>query len=215
MLEVPVYNIEGKKIDTVKIEDSVFGLTVNVDLVKQAVVAYQANRRQGTACGKGRGEVSGSTRKLFRQKGTGYARRGNIRTHVLKGGGMAFAKKPRDFGKTLPKKMRRAALRSAILAKILGEDLLVVDGLNADQPKTRTMVNVLKNLGIERSCLLTLAERDRNLYLSGRNIPGIKVQIVEELNAFDIAVSQKMLVTAEAMKKLVSVKPATVQEAKA
>lgn len=215
MLEVPVYNIDGKKIDTVKIDESVFGSTVNVDLVKQAVVAYQASRRQGTASGKGRGEVSGSTRKIFRQKGTGYARRGNIRTNILRGGGMAFAKKPRDFGKTLPRKMRRAALRSAILAKILGEDMLVVDGLKADQPKTSAMAGVLKNLGIERSCLLTLAERDRNLYLSGRNIPGITVRIVEELNALDVAVVQKMLVTAEAMKKLAAPEPAKVQEAKA
>ena len=213
MFEVPVYNIDGQKIDTVKIDESVFGSTVNVDLLKQAIVAYQGSRRQGTASGRGRGEVSGSTRKLFRQKGTGYARRGNIRTHVLRGGGMAFAKKPRDFGKALPRKMRRAALRSAILAKILGEDLLVVAGLKADQPKTSAIADVLKKLGIQRSCVLTLAERDRNLYLSGRNIPGVIVRIVEELNALDVAVAQKMLVTAEAMEMLAGTKPAEVQEA--
>ncbi len=213
MFEVPVYNIDGQKIDTVKIDESVFGSTVNVDLLKQAIVAYQGSRRQGTASGRGRGEVSGSTRKLFRQKGTGYARRGNIRTNIMRGGGMAFAKKPRDFGKALPRKMRRAALRSAILAKILGEDLLVVAGLKADQPKTSAIADVLKKLGIQRSCVLTLAERDRNLYLSGRNIPGVIVRIVEELNALDVAVAQKMLVTAEAMEMLAGTKPAEVQEA--
>jgi large subunit ribosomal protein L4 len=204
MLEVPVYNTEGNKVSTLQVDEQIFGGTVNVPLLKQAVVAYHANRRQGTVKTKGRGEVEGSTRKLYAQKHTGNARRGPIRTNVMRGGGMAFAKVNRDFRKKFPKSMRHAALHSAILAKILGNDLLVVEGLQASAPKTKTMVAVLKNLKIQRSCLLTLAERDRNIYLSARNISRLAVMITGDLNAFDIATRQKMLVTSEAMKALMT-----------
>ena len=204
MLEVPVYNTDGEKIETLKVDEEVFGGTVNVALLKQAIVAYHANRRQGTAATKGRGEVEGSTKKLFRQKGTGFARRGPRRTNLLRGGGVAFAKKRRDFRKALPKKMRRRALESAILAKILGDDLMVLDGLQMDAPRTGRMAGVLGNLKINRSCLLTLAERDRNIYLSARNIPDLTVRVTEELNAFDVATRQKMVVTSGAMKALMA-----------
>ena len=199
MLEVTVYNTAGEKIDTLRVDEALLGGTVNVALLKQAVVAYHANRRQGTAANRGRSQVEGSTRKLFRQKGTGNARRGNVRTNVLRGGGVAFAKKKRDFGKGLPKKMRRAALRSAILAKILGEDLLVIDGLKVDEPKTKVVADVLDKLKINRSCLLTLAEHDPVLYRSARNIPDVTVRVAGAISAFDVATRQKMLVTREAM----------------
>lgn len=203
MLEVPVYNISGQKIDTLKVDEQVLGGTVNAALVKQAVVAYHANQRQGTAQTKSRADVAGSTRKLYHQKGTGNARRGNVRTNVMKGGGMAFAKRTRDFRQTLPKKMRQAALKSAILAKLLGSDLMVLDGLNLDAPKTAQMAKVLQALQINRSCLLTLAQRDANVYLSSRNLPDLTVRIAEELNAYDVATRQKMIVTLDAMKALV------------
>lgn len=202
MLEVTVYNTQGQKIDTLKVDEEIFGGTVNVSLLKQAIVTYHANRRQGTVKTKGRGEVEGSTKKLFNQKHTGNARRGPIRTNVMRGGGMAFGKRPRDFRKDFPKSMRKAALKSAILAKLLGNDLMVVDGLKADAPKTKTLAAVMKNLKINRSCLLTLAQRDPNLYLSARNLPDITVMIAEDLNAFDIATRQKMLVTSDAMKAM-------------
>lgn len=209
MLEVPVYNTDGKKIDTLKVDEQVFGSQVNVSLLKQAVVAYHANKRQATASSKSRGMVEGSTRKMFRQKGTGNARRGSIRANVLRGGGVAFAKGNENFKKKLPRKMRKAALDSAILAKILGEDLIVLDGLSVDAPKTSQVAGVVKNLKINRSCLLTLADRDQNIYLSARNLPDITVRIAEELNAFDVATRQKMVVTSEAMQALLG------QEAKA
>ncbi len=202
MLSLPVYDTEGRQVDTMKIDEALFGTRVNVALLKQAIVAYHANRRRGTAATKGRAEVEGSTRKLFRQKGTGNARRGNIRTNLLRGGGAAFAKKPRDFRQKLSKNMRRAALRSAILAKMLGNDLLLIQGLSAKAPKTAVMAGVLRRLKIDRSCLLTLAERDHNLYLSSRNIPNLTVRTAEELNAFDVATRQKMLMTTDAMKVL-------------
>ncbi len=204
MLEVPVYNTAGEQIETLKVDDERFGKSVNVALLKQAVVAYHANRRQGTAATKGRGQVAGSTRKLFRQKGTGNARRGPVRTGKVRGGGMTFAKTPHSYRKDLPKKMRRGALNSAILAKILGNDLIVVDGLSMTEPKTKFVAGVLANLKINRSCLLTLAEYDEILFRSARNIPDITVRPVEDLNAFDIATRQKMLLTREAMDKLLN-----------
>jgi large subunit ribosomal protein L4 len=204
MLEVPVYNTRGEKIDALKVDEQVFGGTVNVALLKQAVVAYHANRRQGTVQTRSRGMVEGSTRKLYAQKHTGNARRGNIRTNIMRGGGVAFGKKLRDFRKGLPKKMRRAALDSAILAKIIGKDLMVVEGLAMDSPRTKTMVGVLRNLKINRSCLLAMASSDRNIYLSSRNIADLKVMPAAELNAFDVATRQKMLVTTDAMKALLA-----------
>jgi len=203
MLEVPVYNTEGKKVDTMKVDASVFGSAINASLLKQAVVAYHANRHRGTASTKSRSMVAGSTRKLFRQKGTGRARRGAIRTPVQRGGGHTFAKQPNASRKMLPRKMRRAALKSAILAKIVGEDFMVVDGLAMSGPKTKAMARIIKNLKIDRSCLLTLAEPDSNVYLSCRNIGDITVRTANELNAFDVATRQKMVVTSEAMKVLV------------
>jgi large subunit ribosomal protein L4 len=204
MLEVPVYNTQGQKVDTLQVDEAVFGRHVNVELVKQAVVAYHANKRQGTAATRSRGMVKGSTRKLYRQKGTGNARRGPIRTNLMKGGGVAFAKRARDFRQTLPRKMRRAALESAILAKILGRDLMVVQGLAIQSPKTAQMAEILANLQINRSCLLALAQRDRNIYLSSRNLADLTVRIAEELNAYDVATRRKMLVTREAMAALMS-----------
>lgn len=203
MLEVPVYNTDGEKVDTLEIDEKVFGATVNAPLLKQAVVAYHANRRQGTAATRSRGQVDGSTRKLFRQKGTGNARRGARRTNVLRGGGVAFGKSQRDFGKKLPRKMRRAALRTALLAKILGRDLLVLDSLKVDAPKTSELAGMMNRLGIDRTCLLAIAGRDSNVYLSGRNIADLTVRIAAELNAFDVATRVKMLATREAMAALV------------
>jgi large subunit ribosomal protein L4 len=202
MLEVPVYNTSGDQVDTMQVDEAVFGGEVNASVLKQAVVAYHLNRRRGSAATRSRGMVAGSSKKLFRQKGTGNARRGALRTHKVRGGGVAFAKKPCPARRKLPKGMRKAALHSAILAKIQGEDFKIVDGLSMDAPKTKQMAETLKNLGIDRRCLLALPARDRNVYLSSRNIPDLTVRITEELNAFDVAMRPKMLVTVEAMKAL-------------
>ena len=202
MLEVPVYDIKGKQVETLQVDENDFGGYVNEDLIKQAVVAYHANKRQGSASSLTRGMVSGSTAKAFKQKGTGRARRGDMRTPLIRGGGRAFAKSPRDFRKKLPRKMRQRALQSAILAKMLGQDLMVVDGLSCSQPRTKQMAGVLKNLKINRSCLLALADRDANIHLSSRNIADLTVRTAGELNAFDVATRQKMIVTSEAMSAL-------------
>ncbi len=199
MLEVPVYNTAGEQIETLRIAEERFGKTVNLPLLKQAIVAYHANRRRGTAATRGRSQVKGSTRKLFRQKGTGRARRGPVRTGILRGGGVTFAKAPRSFRQKLSKKMRRKALDSAILAKLLGRDLVVVDGLTVAEPKTKLVAEVLSNLKISRSCLLTIPQPNEVLWKSARNIPEVTVRVASELNAFEVAGRQKMLVTREAM----------------
>jgi len=209
MLEVPVYNTEGRQIDTMQVDEALFGGDVNVSLLKQALVTYHANRRQGTVGTKSRGMVEGSTRKLYKQKGTGNARRGPVRTPIMKGGGVAFAKKTRDFRKTFPKKMRQAAVDSALLAKMQDNSLMVVSGLKADAPKTKTMVSVLRNLKINRRCLLTLAAPDRNLYLSSRNIADLTVCPLAELNAWDILTRPKMLLTDDAMRAILASKEAS------
>jgi large subunit ribosomal protein L4 len=202
MLEVPVYNMTGDQVGTLPVDEERFGRRVNVALLKQAIVAYHANRRQGTAATRSRGQVEGSTRKLYAQKHTGNARRGPIRTNIMRGGGVAFGKIPHSYRQGLPRKMRRRALDSAILAKILGKDLLVVEGLKLAQPKTRLVAQVLSALKIDRSCLLTLAGHDQVLWKSARNIPDLSVRLAGELNAFDVATRQKMLVTREAMELL-------------
>jgi large subunit ribosomal protein L4 len=203
MLEVPVYNTKGEQVDTLKLDEEALGGSVNAPLVKQAVVMYQANSHQHSAETKGRSLVRGSTRKLYRQKGTGLARRGAIRTGVMRGGGVIFAKRPGGRRRGMPRRMRRAALQSAVLAKILGGDLLVVDELRFDAPKTKELAAVLRNLNIDRSCVLALAGTDRTVYLSARNIPTLTVRTASDLNAYDVATRQKMLITAEGMKALV------------
>ncbi len=198
MIDLAVYNTDGQEVESLKVDEAVFGGSVRYPLLKQAIVMYHANKRVGTAATKSRSMVAGSSRKVFRQKGTGNARIGNIRTGKRVGGGVTFAKSLRDFGKRMPKKQRRLARDSAILAKLLSNNVVVVDGLNFDKPKTKNFVGVLNNLKIERSCLVTISTEDVNLYKSAKNIPKVAVMPVAELNAGDICRHRKMLFTKEA-----------------
>ena len=202
MIDLAVYNKDGEQVDTLSLDEAVFGSEVRLPLLKQALVMYQTNRRQGSARTKSRGMVSGSTKKLFRQKGTGNARVGPRRNPIRRGGGRTFAKLARPFHHRLPAKARRLARNSAILAKLQDQSLMVVDQLSIDQPRTKDMVALLKALKLDRSCLLTLAEHDINILKSSRNIPGLDVTIVEQINALDICSKQKMLCTREAIELL-------------
>ena len=193
-----VYNTDGQEVESLKVDEAVFGGSVRYPLLKQAIVMYHANKRVGTAANKGRSMVAGSSRKLFRQKGTGNARVGNIRTGKRVGGGVTFAKSLRDFSKRMPKKQRRLARDSAILAKLLSNNVVVVDGLNFEKPKTKDFIGILYNLKIERSCLVTISSEDVNLFKSANNIPKVAVMPVDELNAGDICNYRKMLFTKEA-----------------
>ncbi|MEK7992624.1 MAG: 50S ribosomal protein L4 [Planctomycetota bacterium] len=199
MIDLAVYNKDGKEVDRLQVDEAVLGGSVRYPLLKQAIVMYHANKRVGTAATKGRGMVAGSDRKLFRQKGTGNARVGNIRTGKRVGGGMTFAKTARDFRQAMPKKQRRLARDSAILAKLLSNNVVVVDGLSFAKPRTRDFVNVLSNLKIDRSCLVTVGALDVNLCKSARNVPKVAVKPVGELNAGEICRYRKMLFTKEAI----------------
>ncbi len=199
MIRVAVYNRQGKEVETLKVDEAVLGGRVRYPLLKQAIVMYHANKRVGTAATKSRGMVEGSSRKLYRQKGTGNARVGNIRTGKRVGGGVTFAKVARDFSQRMPKKQRRLARDSAILGKLLSENVVVVDELGFAKPRTKEFTEVLGNLKIDRSCLVTIAADDVNVYKSARNIPKVNVTIVSQLNAGDICNHKKLLFTKDAL----------------
>ena len=209
MIDLAVYNLDGLEIDSVKVDEAAFGGRVRHPLLKQAIVMYHANKRVGTAATKSRGMVVGSGRKLFRQKGTGNARVGNSRTGKRVGGGVTFAKVPRDFRQRMPKKQRRLARDSAILAKLLSHNVVVVDGLQIAKPKTKDVVNILSKLKIDRSCLVTIASDDAGLVKSVNNIPKVAVLPVDQLNAGDICNHRKMLFTKEALLSVLAKDQAT------
>ena len=198
MIDLPVYDASGQQTGTVPLDEAKLGGKVRVRLLKQAIVMYQAARHQGTAATKSRGMVVGSTRKIYRQKGTGNARMGTVRTGIRRGGGVTFAKKARDMSKDMPKKMRRLARNSAILAKARAEEAAVIDELSMDAPKTRTMAGLLKSVGADRGCLLALGAPSENVWKSARNIPRTDVCLVGELNAYAILRRRKLLLTREA-----------------
>jgi large subunit ribosomal protein L4 len=204
MIEVPVYNQTGDKVDTLQVDEAKLGGEVRRNLLKQALVMYHANQRQGTVRTLARGEVAGSTRKMFRQKGTGNARTGGIRNPIKKGGGHAKQKRPKDWRQAMPKKARRLARNSAILSKIQSNDLRVIDQIALDQPKTKLMAGVFKALGIDRSCLFALPGRDENLERSARNIDRTTLTTVDQLNAWDILRNRTLLVTRAGMEKLLA-----------
>jgi len=204
MIDLPVYNKEGQQVESLKVDESAFGGYVRLPLLKQAIVMYHANRRVGTAATKSRGMVAGSTRKLFRQKGTGSARAGTRRTGKRVGGGVTFAKVARDFSKRMPKKQRRLARDSAILAKLLARGVVVVDELAFDRPHTKDFADVLGKLNINRSCLVVIDDYDENIYKSARNIPKVAVMPVAESNAAEIYNHVKVLFTRQAFLSLLN-----------
>jgi large subunit ribosomal protein L4 len=195
MIEVPVYNQAGDKVSTVQVDEAKLGGEVRKNLLKQAIVMYHANQRQGTVRTKARGEVAGSTRKMFRQKGTGNARTGGIRNPIKKGGGHAKQKHPKDWRQAMPQKARQLATKSALLMKFQANDVRVVDTLAFEAPKTKAVAQMYKALGIDRSCLFALAERNPNIEKSARNIDRTKLTTVAKLNAWDILKHRTLLMT--------------------
>ena len=204
MITVPIHNRDGKEIDSVVVDEAVLGGRVRPALLKQAIVMYHANKRQGTVATKSRGMVEGTTKKMYRQKGTGNARAGSVRSCIRRGGGVAFAKVNRDFGKDMPKKQRRLATSSALLAKLISGSVVIVDELKFEGPKTKDFVKVLDNLNIDRSCLVTINAQDDNLYKSVRNVPKTMVILASQLNAGDICNRQKVLFTKDAFLAVVN-----------
>ena len=185
MANVSVYNMEGKEVGTIELNDAVFGVEVNEHLVHMAVVAQLANKRQGTQKAKTRSEVSGGGRKPWRQKGTGHARQGSTRSPQWTGGGMVFAPTPRDYTITLNKKEKRAALKSALTSRVNENKFVVADELKFDEVKTKNFKAVMNNLKVSKA-LVVLADNDQNTVLSARNIPEVKTSLVNTINVFDI-----------------------------
>ncbi len=198
MANVTVYNMEGKEVGSMELNDAVFGVNINEHLVHMAVLQQLANKRQGTQKAKTRSEVRGGGRKPWRQKGTGHARQGSIRAPQWKGGGVVFAPTPRDYSFKLNKKEKRLALKSALTSRVNENKLIVVDGLKMDEIKTKKMVGVLNALNTQKA-LIVLNEKDENLYLSARNIPNVKVSLTNTINVYDILKYNTLILAKDAV----------------
>jgi large subunit ribosomal protein L4 len=204
MIDVPVFNIEGAQVGAISVDEQKLGGEVNAPLLKQALVYYHANQRQGTVRTKARGEVAGSTRKMFRQKGTGNARTGGIRNPIKVGGGHAKQKRPKEWRQDLPKKARRLARNNAILAKIKDNQLKVVDDLKLQDAKTKLMATVLKKLSIERTVLLALDGTNASVERASRNIASTTLTTVAQLNAWDILRNRTVLISKSGLEALLA-----------
>ena len=198
MANVSVYNMEGKEVGTIELNDAVFGVEVNEHLVHMAVVNQLANNRQGTQKAKTRSEVSGGGRKPWRQKGTGHARQGSTRAPQWTGGGIVFAPTPRDYSFKMNKKEKRAALKSALTSRVLENKLIVLDELKLNEIKTKEMQNVLNNLNVSKALIVT-NENDQNVVLSARNIPNVKTALTNTVNVYDILKYNTVVLTKAAV----------------
>ncbi|MBI2849533.1 MAG: 50S ribosomal protein L4 [Chloroflexi bacterium] len=199
-MQVSVYNQAGKVVDNIEISDLVFGVPFNEAVVHQAVLRQQANARQGTASTKTRSEVAGSSRKLFRQKGTGNARAGSIKSGLRPGGGILFGPKPRDYRQAMPKKMRQLALRCALSAKLRDKELVILDGLQFEQPKTKEMAGILKALDVASTALVVIDKPEETVVKSARNLPGVNTMPASLLNVVDILSHKMLLMTVPAVR---------------
>ena len=198
MANVAVYNMEGKEVDKIELNDSIFGVEINEHLVHMAVLQQLANKRQGTQKAKTRSEVRGGGRKPWRQKGTGHARQGSTRSPQWTGGGVVFAPTPRDYSFKLNKKEKRAALKSALTSRVVENKFVVVDELKLDEIKTKKFVEVLKNLNVEKA-LVVLNDMDEKVIASASNIPTVKTTQTNEINVFDVLKYDTVVVTKAAV----------------
>ena len=202
MANVSVYNMEGKEVGTIELNDAVFGVKVNEHLVHMAVVQQLANNRQGTQKAKTRSEVSGGGRKPWRQKGTGHARQGSTRSPQWTGGGVVFAPVPRDYSFKMNKKEKRAALKSALTDKVANGKLVVVDALTFEAPKTKEFAKVMANLNVNEKALVVLNNNDANVVLSAKNIPTVKTSLTNTINVYDIVNAKTLVLTQDAVKTI-------------
>ena len=201
MANVSVYNIEGKEVGSIELNDAVFGVEINEHLVHMAVVNQLANNRQGTQSAKTRSEVSGGGRKPWRQKGTGHARQGSTRAPQWTGGGIVFAPKPRDYSFKMNKKEKKLALLSALTSKVADNKIVVLDEFKLDEIKTKKFAEVMNNLKVSKA-LVVLEGENKNVVLSGRNIPTVKVSATNEINTYDVLKYTTLVVTKAAVEKL-------------
>jgi large subunit ribosomal protein L4 len=200
-VQVPVYNLAGEVVRQIEISDHVFAVPFNEAVVHQVMVSQRANARQGTASTKTRGTVHGGTRKLYRQKGTGYARAGSKKSPLRRGGGITFGPHPRDYWQAIPRKMRRLALRCVLSAKAGDGELKVLEELKFEEPKTKEMVALLSSLGVDSSALIVTSEPEENVIKSARNLSRIKTMPAHILNVLDILSHRMLLMTEAAVRK--------------
>ena len=201
MANVKVYNMEGKEVGTLELNDAVFGVEVNEHLMHLAVVGQLANKRQGTQSAKTRSEVSGGGRKPWKQKGTGHARQGSTRAAQWVGGGMIFAPKPRDYSVKMNKKEKALAIKSALTSRVAEEKIYVVDSLSFDEIKTKKMAAVLDSLKVEKA-LVVLDKKDENVILSARNLPAVRTVMSNSINVYDILKYGSLVITKEAVAQI-------------
>ncbi len=200
MLETEIKDIENKTIEKVTLPESAFGLTVRTDILHSAVINYLSNRRQGTHAAKTRAMVRGGGRKPWKQKHTGRARHGSIRSPLWKGGGAAFGPRPRNYYSKLPKKFKRLALKTALSSKYSDGEIIFIDSLPIEKPRTKDMVQILKNLGLEnKTVLIVLPEKDENVILSTRNIVGVHVVMAGDMNTYTTLSHDSVLITKDAL----------------
>jgi large subunit ribosomal protein L4 len=201
MASVKVYNIEGKEVGTLELNDAVFGVEINEHLVHMAVVQQLANKRQGTQSAKTRAEVSGGGRKPWRQKGTGHARQGSTRSPQWKGGGVVFAPKPRDYSFKINKKEKALAIKSALTSRVNEAKFFVLEDLRFDEIKTKKMKAVLDNLKVEKA-LMVLDKKDDNVQLSARNLPKVRTVLSNSINVYDILKYDTLVLTKDAVAQI-------------
>ena len=201
MANVSVYNIEGKEVGSLELNDAIFGVEINEHLVHMAVVQQLANNRQGTQKAKTRSEVSGGGRKPWRQKGTGHARQGSTRAPQWTGGGVVFAPTPRDYSFKMNKKEKRAALKSALTSRVVDSKIVVLEEIKFNEIKTKNFANVMKNLKLDKA-LMVIGDNDANVILSARNIPDVKVSQPNTINVYDILKYDTLVVTKDAVAKI-------------
>ena len=202
MAKVTMLNMAGAEAGQIELNDAIFAVTPNEFAVHAVVKNYLANQRQGTQSAKTRGEVRGGGRKPFRQKGTGRHRQGHSTDPSQIGGGIVFAPKPRDYRYTTPKKVRRLALKSVLSSKVAEKEIIVLDDLKFEAPKTKEMIKVLANIKAGKKALIVMAEKDENVVKSAANIPGVKTMLVSTMNVYEIVNHESFIVTQEAVKKI-------------
>ena len=202
MMQLPVHNASGEVVDHIKIEDNVFAVPFNQAVVHQAMVRQLANARLGTADTKTRGEVSGTTRKLYRQKHTGWARRGTRRSPLLRGGGIVFGSHPRSYRQSMPRKMRRLALRCVLSAKASAGEIMIVEQFGLTKPGTAEMARILKALGADSSALIVTAEPETNVVKSAGNLPKIRTLPAALLNVVDLLSHKFLVITTEGLRQV-------------
>src|SRR5690554_1481571 len=202
MPKVNVYNMLGDQVGEIELNDNIFGVEVNQHVVYEVVKNQLANKRQGTQSAKTRAEVRGGGRKPWRQKGTGRARQGSIRAPHFTGGGVTFAPKPRDYSYKVPKKVKRLAMKSALTSKVLNNEIIVIDEIKLDGPKTKEMVNFLNNIKADKKALIVMGEKSENVVKSARNIPNVETTLVNTLNVYDILKYNSFIITEDAVKKV-------------